>query len=56
MHSALRLAQHLATADLVIFFPRLLTLPMAERELIVKYIDSGKPIIAIRTANHGFHE
>lgn len=47
--------EHLATADLVIFFPRLLTLPMAERELIVTYIDSGKPIISIRTGNHGFH-
>lgn len=47
--------EHLASADLVIFFPRLLTLPMSERELIVKYIDSGKPIISIRTGNHGFH-
>jgi len=47
--------EHLASADLVIFFARLLTLPMEERENIVTYIDSGKPIIAIRTANHGFH-
>jgi Trehalose utilisation len=47
--------EQLASADLVIFFPRLLTLPMPERELIVKYIDSGKPFIALRTANHGFH-
>jgi hypothetical protein len=47
--------EQLATADLVIFFTRLLTLPMAERELIVKYVDSGKPIVALRTANHGFH-
>lgn len=47
--------EHLATADLVVFFPRLLTLPMTERELIVKYVDSGKPILALRTANHGFH-
>ena len=46
--------EHLATADLVIFFPRLLTLPVNETELIVKYIDSGKPFIALRTANHGF--
>jgi len=46
--------ERLATADLVIFFPRMLTLPMAERELIVKYIDSGKPIISLRTGNHGF--
>ena len=28
---------------------------MAERELIVKYVDSGKPILSIRTGNHGFH-
>lgn len=47
--------EHLASADLVIFFTRLLTLPMSEQELIVKYIDSGKPFIALRTANHGFH-
>jgi len=47
--------EHLASADLVIFFPRLLTLPMSERELIVAYIDSGKPIISLRTGNHGFH-
>ena len=47
--------EQLASADLVIFFARLLTLPMPERELIVKYVDSGKPIIALRTANHGFH-
>lgn len=46
--------EHLATADLVVFFTRLLTLPLSERELIVKYVDSGKPILALRTANHGF--
>jgi len=46
--------EHLATADLVIFFPRLLTLPMAEREQVVRYIDSGRPIMSIRTGNHGF--
>jgi hypothetical protein len=47
--------EHLASADLVVFFARLLTLPMPERELIVKYVDSGKPIIALRTGNHAFH-
>ncbi|HAV63886.1 MAG TPA: hypothetical protein DCY13_16165, partial [Verrucomicrobiales bacterium] len=46
--------EHLASADLVIFFARLLTLPMSERELIVKYADSGKPIISLRTGNHAF--
>src|SRR6185295_8759840 len=32
--------EQLASADLVIFFTRLLTLPMAERELLVKYVYS----------------
>jgi hypothetical protein len=46
--------EKLAEADLVIFFTRLLTLPKSDLEKIVKYLDSGKPIIALRTANHGF--
>lgn len=46
--------EKLASADLVIFFNRLLTLPDSEQEHIVRYLDSGKPIIALRTANHGF--
>lgn len=46
--------EHLEKADLVIFFPRLLTLPLEQQKLIVEYLDSGKPIIGLRTANHGF--
>jgi hypothetical protein len=46
--------EQLASADLVIFFTRLLTLPKSELEQIVNYVDSGKPFIALRTANHGF--
>jgi hypothetical protein len=46
--------EHLSSADLVIFFPRLLTLPEKQKERIVSYLDSGKPIIGLRTANHGF--
>ena len=46
--------EHLPSADLVVFFTRLLTLPKSELEHIVKYVDSGRPIIALRTANHGF--
>jgi hypothetical protein len=46
--------EHLASADLVVFFARLLTLPKGQQEHIVSYIDSGKPMIALRTANHGF--
>lgn len=41
-------------ADLVVFFTRLLTLPDDQLEHIVRYLDSGKPIIGLRTANHGF--
>lgn len=46
--------EHLAKADLVIFLHRLLTLPDDQLKNIVSYLDSGKPIIALRTANHGF--
>ncbi|MBN8246447.1 MAG: ThuA domain-containing protein [Verrucomicrobia bacterium] len=48
--------EHLGSADLVVFFTRLLTLPRFEMEHIVKYVDSGKPFIALRTANHGFRD
>ncbi len=46
--------EHLEKADLVIFFTRLLTLPPEQTQRIVAYIDSGKPMIGLRTANHGF--
>jgi len=46
--------EHLEKADLVIFFLRLLTLPDEQLERIVEYLDSGRPIIGLRTANHGF--
>ncbi|MBT5705581.1 MAG: hypothetical protein HOI66_04600 [Verrucomicrobia bacterium] len=44
----------LESADLVIFFLRLLTLSQEQQEQIVRYLDSGKPIIGLRTTNHGF--
>ena len=46
--------EHLASADLVVFFTRLLTLPTTQLQQIVDYVDSGRPLIALRTANHGF--
>lgn len=46
--------EHLEKADLVILFLRLLTLPVEQQEQFVRYMDSGKPIIGLRTANHGF--
>lgn len=46
--------EYLEKADLVVFFTRLLTLPPEQMKHIVNYIDSGKPMIGLRTANHGF--
>ncbi len=46
--------EHLEKADLVILFSRLVTLPPEQLQHFYKYLDSGKPIIGIRTANHGF--
>ena len=46
--------EYLEKCDLVIFFSRLITLPPDQLEHIYHYLDSGKPIIGIRTANHGF--
>ena len=46
--------QFLRTADLVIFFNRFITLADADLRHVIEYLDSGKPIFGIRTANHGF--
>lgn len=48
--------EHLEKADLMILFSRLITLPDEQIGHVVRYLDSGKPILAIRTANHGFLE
>ena len=46
--------EHLERADLMILFSRLITLPDEQIRHVIEYVDSGKPIVAIRTANHGF--
>ena len=46
--------ERLADADLMILFSRLITLPDEQLEHIIDYLDAGKPVIGIRTANHGF--
>ena len=46
--------EYLEGADAVIFYTRLLSLPEEQLARIYSYLDSGKPILAIRTANHGF--
>ena len=46
--------EHQESADLMVLFSRLITLPEDELKPIYDYLDSGKPVVAIRTANHGF--
>ncbi|MFM9118433.1 MAG: ThuA domain-containing protein [Planctomycetota bacterium] len=46
--------EQLDDADLMILFSRLITLPEEQLQHIYRYLDSGKPLIGIRTANHGF--
>ena len=44
----------LAEADLAIFFMRFLKMPAEEFQPIKDYLESGKPLIGLRTANHSF--
>jgi type 1 glutamine amidotransferase len=44
----------LETADLAVFFIRRMTLPDEELNHIRKYVNSGKPLIGLRTASHAF--
>jgi len=46
--------QALETADLMIIATRFRELPDAQMEHIVRYVDSGRPIIGMRTATHAF--
>jgi type 1 glutamine amidotransferase len=41
-------------ADVLVVFCRRVALPHKQMEMIQKYIKSGKPVVGIRTANHGF--
>ncbi|MFL5245386.1 MAG: ThuA domain-containing protein [Gemmataceae bacterium] len=44
----------LKTADLMVLFTRFRNLPDAQMNHIVDYVESGKPIIGLRTATHAF--
>src|SRR3974377_2105587 len=46
--------ESLATADLMSLATRFRNLPDEQMEHIAKYVDSGKPIIGMRTATHAF--
>lgn len=42
-------------ADLLVVFCRRLALPISQMSMIKHYLELGKPIMGIRTANHAFH-
>jgi hypothetical protein len=44
----------LDTADLMILFTRFRDLPDAQMKHVVDYIESGRPVVAMRTATHAF--
>jgi hypothetical protein len=44
----------LETADLMVIFTRFRDLPDAQMKHIVDYVESGRPIIGMRTATHAF--
>jgi hypothetical protein len=44
----------LRTADLMIIFTRFRDLPDEQMKYIVEYVESGRPIIGLRTATHAF--
>jgi type 1 glutamine amidotransferase len=44
----------LKSADLSIFYIRRMTLPEGQLAQIKRYVDSGKPLIGLRTASHAF--
>jgi hypothetical protein len=45
----------LQSADLLVLFTRFRDLPDAQMKYLVDYIESGKPIIGMRTATHAFN-
>ncbi len=44
----------LAEADLMILFTRFRDLPDAQMQHIVQYVESGRPVLGLRTATHAF--
>ena len=46
--------EELEAADLMVLFARRKTLPGDQLDRIRKYLDAGKPLVALRTASHAF--
>lgn len=47
--------EKLKSADLVVLFMRFMDLPDAQMKPLVEYIESGRPIVALRTSTHAFN-
>lgn len=47
--------EQLRRADLMVLFTRWLALPDAQMKEIIDYTNSGRPIVALRTATHAFN-
>jgi uncharacterized protein len=45
----------LASADLMVIYTRFRVLPDRQMEQIKSYLDSGRPVIGLRTSTHSFH-
>ncbi len=54
--AALKGIETLATADVAIFFTRRLQIDGDSLKHVKEYVKSGRPIIGIRTASHGFQK
>lgn len=47
--------QTLADADMMVVFTRFRVLPDRQMELIKAYLDSGRPVVGLRTSTHSFY-
>ena len=46
--------EELATADVLVLYVRRHALPKEQMAMIRRYLDAGKPLVALRTASHAF--
>ncbi len=46
--------ERLADADLMVIYTRFRVLPDRQMGMILSYLDSGRPVVGLKTANHAF--
>jgi type 1 glutamine amidotransferase len=47
--------EHLKTADLMVIFTRFRDLPDEQMKHVAEYVESGKPVVGLRTSTHAFN-